>query len=639
MTHHRFVRARLTRAAAALAVFATSVVTGPLAAPAPAAAAPLAPPSPPASSRLCTTEEWRQPGNDADCTARLRADMARRAGCVTAPVPDSPDAGLPGWFISRPAADLRDGYHQRFTEYGLGGYHLQMYDDSCAGTLAHPEAAGQNAIADMEFTATAAIIAAAAGLRDRAYDPAGTWGWSDGLVGDVTDAMNKHILLILGPVMLAAVGLLLLWRARRGDLADTLHTAGWAILVLVALTALVRWPVAAAHGTDRAGTGSLAVIHDAVGPPPHNTPPDQCPTPENPDACIDHRTVSVRASDTVVDAVLYTNWLRAELGSSTSQTARTYGPPLYRAATLSWADQASIQQDPKLRTVIIAEKQDRWTTIAAAIKTEDPEAYAHLQGLRGSDRVGAGFVALLGAVAFAAFDITASIMILLAFLVFRIAIMTAPMLGTIGILEPASAMLRRVVNAAIASAINIVVFATGAGLYLTLTTWIFTSPLPGPSQLIAVAGAAVVCWLILRPMRKLGDLVTGRRRPDVTGGITAMIIRGVRRRRSGDASTAAANDSPGPPGEPPTTRPATNPGTNPGTVKPRPETATVTVPAAATARAARPVAASSTAPTGGPRIPPARSTPPALPRPPTPPPQASARPAARRGLPPAGSRP
>ena len=55
------------------------------------------------------------------------------------------------------------------------------------------------------------------------------------------------------------------------------------------------------------------------------------------------------------------------------------------------------------------------------------------------DRIGAGFIAILAAVLFALFDLTASLLVLLGFLIFRWAVIAAPILGTVGLLRPASA--------------------------------------------------------------------------------------------------------------------------------------------------------------------------------------------------------
>ena len=43
-------------------------------------------------------------------------------------------------------------------------------------------------------------------------------------------------------------------------------TAGWAILVMVAVTAIAAWPVRSANIADATLVTTLGVVHDAVGP-------------------------------------------------------------------------------------------------------------------------------------------------------------------------------------------------------------------------------------------------------------------------------------------------------------------------------------------------------------------------------------
>ncbi len=146
-------------------------------------------------------------------------------------------------------------------------------------------------------------------------------------------------------------------------------------------------------------------------------------------------------------------------------------------------------------------------TVAEQIKQEDPEAYEYLQGVRDMDRVGAGFIAVLAALLFAMFDLTASLLVLLGFLIFRWAVIAAPILGTIGLLRPASAGLRRLGNAVVAALFNIAIFGTGAAIYLFAVDLIMSTPtLPGWLQVVLVWLCGVVGWLLLRPYRRITQL-------------------------------------------------------------------------------------------------------------------------------------
>jgi hypothetical protein len=123
------------------------------------------------------------------------------------------------------------------------------------------------------------------------------------------------------------------------------------------------------------------------------------------------------------------------------------------------------------------------------------------------DRVGAGFIAVLAALMFAMFDLTASLLVLLGFLVFRWAVIAAPILGTIGLLRPASAGIRRLGNAVVAALFNIAIFGTGAAIYLFAVDLIMnTAGLAGWLQVVLVWLCGVVGWLLLRPYRRITQL-------------------------------------------------------------------------------------------------------------------------------------
>src|SRR5690606_11781473 len=316
-------------------------------------------------------------------------------------------------------------------------------------------------------------------LRERAWSPKAMWGWADPLVDQATKAVYQKVFTVFGLITLCVVGLYLIWRSRQSDMSNAMTTAGWAILIMVAVTALAAWPVRAANFADGALVSTLGVVHDAVGPAARDIPDTECVLP-NPDACVDQRPPSVRASDTVTETMLYRNWLRGMLGSAESETAKKYGRALYDAKSLTWDEIEKLRENPNLRDATIAAKKQQWARVAQQIKSEDPEAYEYLQGTRDMERVGAGFIALLAAVLFAMFDITASLLVLLGFLIFRWAVVAAPILGTIGLLRPASAGIRRLANAVVAALFNIAIFGTGAAIYLFAVDLVMSTPtLPG----------------------------------------------------------------------------------------------------------------------------------------------------------------
>ncbi|MER6594361.1 MFS transporter [Micromonospora purpureochromogenes] len=497
-------RARIAALLLAIGVLAGATIAWPVVGATPAAAAP--PVTAQAAAELCSTKEWQ--ADFRACVAKLQQVSENEITCRKPPVASAPDSGLAGWFASRPDSSKLPGPKGLYSDYGYAGYSFNTYDveGGCASTVLHPDYKFTTTVANGEFMFATAIIGASNALRERAWDPRSMWGWADPLVEKSTKAVYQKVFSVFGIVTLCVVGLYLLWRSRQSDMSNAMTTAGWALLVMVAVTALAAWPVKSANIADGTLITSLGVVHDAVGPGSRTVPADRCVLP-NPDACVDKRPPAVRASDTATESMLYRNWLRGVLGSADSETAKKYGPALYDAKSLSWGEAQSIRANPATREVVLKAKQRQWMTVAEQIKKEDPEAYEYLTGARDMDRIGSGFIAVLAALLFAMFDLTASLLVLLGFLIFRWAVIAAPILGTVGLLRPASAGLRRLGNAVVAAVFNIAIFGTGAAIYLFAVDLIMSTPtLAGWLQVVLVWLCGVVGWLLLRPYRRITQL-------------------------------------------------------------------------------------------------------------------------------------
>jgi hypothetical protein len=454
----------------------------------------------------CSVSEWQSPSNFTMCVGKLHDLTNSELQCLSAPVPETPDSGLPGWFASEPDSSKLPGPTGKYSQYGYAGYDFTTYDQGCVSPLTHPAASFEDTIANGEFMIATSIIGAADALREYAWDPQNMWGWADPLVDKATKSLYSKVFTVFGSLTLAVVGLYLLWRSRQSDMSNAVTTAGWAIFVMVIVTAIAAWPVRSAHLADSTLVGGLSVVHNAIGPETNTPVGAQCGDPTA-GACVDHRSAAVRASDTATENMIYKNWLRGLLGSADSPTALKYGPVLYDAKSFTWQEEEKIQQNPGTRDATIQRKQQEWMKVADQIKVEDPQAYSYLQGEQGMDRVGAGFIAILSSLFFGMFDITASILVLIGFLIFRWAVIASPILGTIGLLRPASSGLRRLANAVLAAIFNIIIFGTGAAVYLFAVDLIMgTATLPGWLQVVLVWLVGVVGWLLLRPYRRITQM-------------------------------------------------------------------------------------------------------------------------------------
>lgn len=502
---------RLVAAAAALGV-AAMVVFGPAAAQAAPPRAPAAPPGP-----LCTPAEWTNPANFARCADAGKAAIDSTVNCLNAPTPTGPDSGFAGMVSVRPDASLYSGHPGQYTDYGAGGYGLATYGLGCAGDVTHATDVALNGMANTAFQASAGWLATANTTRGYAYNPHAMWGWFDSDLDTAVHAMYQHVWLTAAAIFVMLTGVWLIWRARRADVGEATGTVGWVLLVTVGVTLVAQWPSASARIADTAATTGLETVHAAAGLGPQQTPPTQCVLPD-PAACVDHRTPSDRMSDSITTSLLYNNWLVAELGSSDSPTAKKYGPALFDAQALTWGQAADIKAHPEQRAALFAEKARTWNNLAAVIRTEDPQAYEHMQGLHGSDRL---FVSILTAVEvflFTSFDMAASLIILLAFGVFRLVIITLPVTGAVGVFNRSAGFLLRGLNAFVAAFRNILAFGTASTVYLFLVNAYFAADaLPGVAKTILMGITSLGMWLLVFWLRshlpnKVGAAV--RRRPE-----------------------------------------------------------------------------------------------------------------------------
>ena len=463
-------------------------------------------PAAPASAAECRLADWKQEWKR--CAEQL---PEATDPCLDPPVPSAPNSGLAGWFSSRTAAS-RDAHNPGvYVDYGYGGYDFHTYGLRCGAAGVDPGIATENMIANWELKLASGIVGSANAVREKSWDPGSLWSWADRLLKQSTETVYAKVFTGFGAVTLTVVGIYLIWRSRQADMSDSLTTAGWAVLVMLVVTAVAVYPVWSANLADGILTQSLDVVHAAVGPREQPLAPDICKE----DNCADPRPPAERASEVVTDSVLYRNWLRGTLGTEDSEVAEMYGLALYDAQAFSWAELERInrtepEKRQEIRDAIIRAKQDRFKRVAEQIKAEDPEAYEHLQGKHGADRIGAGFIALISAIFFGLFDLVASLLILLAFMIFRWAVIAAPLVGTVALLRPASAGLKRIGNAVIASIFNILIFGAGAAIYLLAVDVITsTKGLAGWLQVVLIGLCGLAGWILLRPYQRLTQLGGG----------------------------------------------------------------------------------------------------------------------------------
>ncbi|MEU6857656.1 MFS transporter [Glycomyces sp. NPDC046736] len=471
--------------------------------------------------------------------------------CKAPPQPASPDSGMAGWFADPGNLDKSEGIGT-YSRYGYAGYQLPMYGSQelsiggqCTQSVTIPNGADTaNALANMEFNLSVATVGAANSMRQAAWEPDTMWGWSNSFMEQGTEVLYRQVFTVFGAVTIGLIGIYLLWRSRQGDMNNAVTTVAWAVLILVLVTTVVRWPVKAAEYTDQALTigmdlSVVLISDDTTEGCTRKTGISRAEyerlkeaNEANPNYCIDTRSAAVVASDTVSGQVLYQNWLRTMLGQGEevrfqerngepvedtdgnpvvleSNSAYKYGPALFAAQAFSWQENEQAKDSPTYRNDLIEEKQENWRKLAAQIQTEDPEAYANLSGERAWERTGTGFLALLTAIFFSLFDLTASVLIILGFMIVRFAIVALPIIGTIALLRPAGGPFKRLVNTVLGAVINVAIFSLAAVIYVWASGRILGTTMPIWLQVVLIGLLGVAAWLLLRPGRRIAGLVGG----------------------------------------------------------------------------------------------------------------------------------
>jgi hypothetical protein len=515
----------------------------------------------------CTDYEWHTAWSQ--CIEEL--PKGQELQCEAAPQPASPDSGMAGWFAEPSTLDKSEGIGT-YSAYGYAGYQLPMYGSQemaigggCVDAVSIPNGADTaNALANMEFNLSLATVGAANSMRQAAWEPDNMWGWSNDFMEQGTEILYRQIFTVFGAVTVGLIGLYLLWRSRQADMNNAVTTVAWAVLILVLVTAVVRWPVKAAEYTDQALTigmnlSTVLINDDKVegciredGMTQDRY--DELKELNGENFCIDTRSAAVVASDTVSGQVLYQNWLRTMLGQSEEVTfqerdgkvvedaegnpvvtdanaAYKYGPALFSAQAFSWEEQAEADDSATYRNDLIEEKQEIWRNLVAQIQTEDPEAYANISGQRAWERTGTGFLALLTAIFFSLFDLTASILIILGFMIVRFAIVALPIIGTIALLRPAGGPFKRLVNTVLGAIINVAIFSLAAVIYIWASSRILGTAMPVWLQVVLIGLLGVAAWLLLRPGRRIAGLVAG-------GGVADSLLG----RRTGEAEREAERE-------------------------------------------------------------------------------------------------
>lgn len=303
---------------------------------------------------------------------------------------------------------------------------------------------------------------------------------------DALDATRAGVWTPWLPVVVLAVAVVVLLRARGGRVAGSVNAAAWALLILVGTSWILNYPSDSIRMVDSGVRTATTLIASGFD------------TSDATDRSAD--AVMARQMDQVVRSTQYRTWLTGAFGDPNTGTATTYGPRLFDATHFTWDEYETYRDDPqgKGRRIVEA-KADAFQEIAERVKADDPRAYEYFRGGKWSQRSTTAFVNAVIVVIVCGYLLVAGVSILLAFALIRLLVPIAPVAGVLFMIDHtrdmAVGMLRRVVGPLVMGPVCLLlglVLLRFDSVILATTMWF-------PVKLAIIGGLVVIAWTFTRP--------------------------------------------------------------------------------------------------------------------------------------------
>lgn len=399
--------------------------------------------------------------------------------CKQSPEPDRPGSGLVGSLDpSRASAGIEGSVYR---EVGYAGLLWHNYDLGCAGAaVLNPASTTDTWLGNQTFNVAKFAVGGVNWSHYLIADGGDLLAPLDGLVTGGTRAMYDAVFTtFIGPVLLVLAVLLLLL-ALRGDLARQAQRAAFALAALVIGSLAYLAPIDWSKAADPLLLDGVTQMQEGFLSQAGLGNRDTLPT-------------------VLVDQIAYRNWLRGNFGSPDVRQAEELGRDLLRAQTFTINEVDQRADTPDLTN---QKKAD-----FAALATRMGDRYPYFTGQSGS-RIGVGILAVVQAMCIALFQLLAKVLVLVAMLMLRLLVMTAPAIAVVAVLKPdILPALLRVAGAAI---VNTLVVGALAGLHALIVISLFR---PGSGVdlwlgLLVTAVVTVVLWAVARPFRRLVSMVS-----------------------------------------------------------------------------------------------------------------------------------
>lgn len=427
--------------------------------------------------------------------------IAQPLNCKESPEPDRPGTGLVGSLDNPTLSAGEPGSVLHESSYA--GLIWHNYDLGCAGAAVfNPASTTDTWLGNQAFNVAKLVVGGVnwthyliADSETNANDR-DLLGPLDNLIASASKSMYESVFTTwIGPA-LAVLAVILLVLAVRGDLAQQTRRAALALVALAIGAGAYMAPVQWSKMADPLLLDGVSDMQQGFLGQTGLGDRDTLPT-------------------VLVDQVLYQNWLRGEFGAPDVQQATDLGRPLLRAQTFSKEEVRQGQATAELAQ----QKKTDFATIAGQMG----DRYPYFQGKAGS-RVGAGALAVVQAMCIALFQLLSKLLVLVAMLIIRLMVMTAPAIAVVAILKPD--ILPALLRVGGAALVNTLIVGALAGLHALLVISLFR---PGSGidlwlALLVTGVVTIVLWAVARPFRRLVSMVSLTR--DQFGGIVPAVGEG-----------------------------------------------------------------------------------------------------------------
>ncbi|KAA2263839.1 hypothetical protein F0L68_09225 [Solihabitans fulvus] len=402
---------------------------------------------------------------------------AQAAACGEAPNPERPGSGMVG-ALDPPIGNGLPG--SPYLDYGYAGMVWHVYDDNCvlSKSVTDPNAVIDSWAGNELFNLGKNIVGATNALH---YTVMGR-----GLLVPLDDAVKSGVQKVYDNVYLRWFGLVALVLAVlifrhiwTGDLASISRRGMWVLAAMWLASATLALPQfyslldsTLVNKTSDIQAGFL-------------------------DSSADQDKTQVLPT-MLHDNVVYQSWLRGEFGTPDAQQAKDFGKPLLNAQ--AWTTAELAQHKDGDQAALDAKKAQY-----KDISTKLGPTSGYFKGTDGS-RTGAGFLALLQALAFSLFQLFAKAAVLLAQLLLRILTLAGPLIGLVALLH--QDLLRKVGRAAAVTVFNVLILAVLAGTHALLLQAIFgASGLSLLTRTLLGLMLTLVFFIIGRPGKRMWQMV------------------------------------------------------------------------------------------------------------------------------------